>query len=230
MQTIKKHKQKSSIELLEELGITHQVLVNAVKKGIEEHAFTSPYEPLNAGGSKASFTIIKTLRQQLLTINKGWALKNQSGQCLTVNSENNITVIVTSGDKYTGLSDTHKDPCTKNGKGMFTKDQIMCNYGQTLSLFGDSELPDLPAATSSNSKDENQFWYLLYFFDFGKKEVRFELSLPNGIKEIGSAGKVKVSRWVERNLFAPLPFEAYDEFNDTNQFNEDIDFDVKPRE
>mgnify|MGYP003437417487 CR=1 FL=1 len=62
--------------------------------------------------------------------------------------------------------------------------------------------------------------YLL-FFDYGNKEVRYELSIPDGMSN--SAGKTRIASWKERYIFEAIPFvkkviPLKEEFNETPAF------------
>jgi hypothetical protein len=220
----------SNLKRMESLGLNQEVLTQSMLMGLSQYRSASKLEPLNAGGSKASFAIVQTLRQQLLGNGKGWQMLNQKGQCLTVNPENQISIITTSGDKYTGLSDGQ--PCTKNGKGLETKNQVRKNLGQTLCLFEEGLITDREQQDDEyiESADDNQLWLLLYYFDFHTKEVRFELSLPIGIKEVGNKGKVKVSKWSDRLTFPPLSFDENNIITELPEFDDEIEFNISPKE
>jgi len=222
---------ETSLERMASLGLSTEVLTQSIWMGLSKYRSASKLEPLNAGGSKASFAIIETLRSQLLGNGLGWKMLNQNGQSLTVNSEKQVSVIVTSGDKYTGLTDGD-DPCTRNGKGAETKNQVKKNLGQTLCLFEEGIITDREELPDEivNSIDKNELWVLLYHFDLLKNEVRFELSLPIGIKEVGNKGKVKVSEWAERLIFPSLPFDESNNSNEAQEFNDEIEFNIKPKE
>lgn len=223
-----------TLDRMEGLGINQEMLTQSMLSGLSQYRSASDLEPLNAGGSKASFVIVQTLREQLLSNGLGWKMVNQKGQCLTVNSDNKISIITTSGDKYTGLNDGcgGKKPCTRNGKGLETKIQVIKNQGQTLCLFEQGLITDRECKSEGiiESADDNQLWFLLYYFDFGKKEVRFELSLPVGVKTTGNQGKVKVSNWSERLIFSPLPFGESSTTDKLPEFDKDIEFNVTQKE
>lgn len=231
LQTVNKITEGDSASFvrMNSLGLTVETLAQSIWSGLFQHRSTSKLEPLNAAGSKAYFAIVKALREQLLANGKGWSKLEHNGQSLLVNPENSITIMATSGDKYTGLDDM-VSPCTKNGKGFETKNYVSKNLVENLELFEDyrnleqlSDINDAPA-------DGNQLWVLLYHFDFGKKEVRFELSLPIGIREFGKNGKVKVSEWADRLLFEPISFTSPTFNHQSPTFNDDIAFNIKPKE
>jgi len=211
------------------LGLNETVLTQAVWAGLSQYRSASELEPLNAGGSKASFSIIQTLREQLLSNGMGWVILNQKGQCLTNNPEKQISIIVTSGDKHTGLDG---QPCTKNGKGSTTKRQVKGNLEQTLCLFEEGLITDKEELDSrlTETADSNELWVLLYHFDQSKKEVRFELSLPIGFREVGKQGKVKVSQWDDRLIFPSLPFDESITTPTTLDFDEEIEFNITPKD
>jgi hypothetical protein len=209
---------------LESLGLSRVILKQAIGAGLLKYCSASKLAPLNAGGSEASFAIIQMLREQLLS-NNGWMLLNQHGQSLTVNPDLQISIVVTSGDKDTGLPDGR--PCTKNGKGSETKNQIRQNImtGQTFNLFDDES----EVAEKETNVDNHVLWVLLYHFDPKKKEVRYELSLPVGFKDVGTKGKVKVSNWTDRLHFDPIPFNDITVSHEPTDFNDEIEFSVTPK-
>jgi hypothetical protein len=217
-------------ERLALLGITEELLTQSIWTGLIQHRATSRLEPLNAGGSKAYFAIIKALREQLLGNGLGWKQLNQNGQSLVINPVKKINIIVTSGDKYTGLN--YGVPCTKNGKGSETKNYVHKNIGQNFNLFEDGIVDQIHEFDGKvlEPVDGTELWVLLYHFDFSGKEVRFELSLPIGIKEVGNNGKVKVSEWADRIIFNALSFEENKITNESPKFNEDIEFIIKSKD
>ncbi|MFB2661816.1 hypothetical protein [Shewanella mangrovisoli] len=219
--------------IFEQIGLKEQVFKQAIGAGLSEYLTASKLAPLNAGGSMASFKIIETLRHQLLSNRCGWKMKNLNGLCLTINSGAQISLVTTSGDKYTGLQEGQ--PCTKNGKGCETKNQICQNIGQNLSLFEDDLFKDIQSVNElalilEESKiDAHELWVLLYYFDNVKKEVRYELSLPIGFKDVGKMGKVKVSQWRDRVFFSPIPYEAALAIDEPADFSDEFEFTVTPK-
>tara|TARA_R110001583_G_scaffold23841_2_gene87486 strand:+ start:6686 stop:7381 length:696 start_codon:yes stop_codon:yes gene_type:complete len=212
----------------EKLGLSFEILQSSISAGISEYMSASSLAPLNAGGSKASFAIIENIREQLLQNSLGWSMVNKHGQCLTNNADENLSIVVTSGDKDTGLADGY--PCTKNGKGTETKNQVLRNIGKTLNLFDEPQITNDCADIDSKKVDTHELWLLLYYFDHQKKEVRFELSLPIGYKEVGRYGKVKVTDWGTRLFFTPVSFEDYLITKNITAFSDDIDFVVTSKE
>ncbi|BFL83811.1 hypothetical protein FAP94_12335 [Morganella morganii] len=224
----------SANSVFEKVGLNEQILKEAIGAGLSQYLSASELAPLNAGGSMASFKIIETLRGQLLNNKTGWSILNLKGQCLTINGSAQITLVATSGDKDTGLREGQ--PCTKNGKGCETKNQIRRNIGQTFNLFEhdlfeEQQLSDGFGFMQEASKiDDHELWVLLYFFDNSKKEVRYELSLPIGFKDVGVHGKVKVSEWGDRIYFRPVPFETTLAIDEPVNFNDEVEFTVTSKE
>jgi hypothetical protein len=219
--------------IFEQVGLNEQILKEAIGAGLSKYLSASKLAPLNAGGSMASFKIIETLRGQLLSNQTGWSMLNLKGQCLTINANAQITLVVTSGDRDTGLREGQ--PCTKNGKGCETKNQIRRNIGQTFNLFEDDLFEEqqvsdgLGFIQKASKIDDHELWVLLYFFDNSKKEIRYELSLPIGFKDVGVNGKVKVSEWGDRIYFRPIPFETALAIDEPADFNDEVEFTVTPK-
>ncbi|TKB53076.1 hypothetical protein [Ferrimonas aestuarii] len=208
---------------LDAMGISPSAVEQAMWKASREYRSASELEPLNAGGSRASFEAVRTLREALLSMANGWKILNKHGQCLTINPERGLSILVTSGDKDTGLVDGQ--PKTKNGKGAETKLQVSANRQMSFDLFGE------PANQSEEECiDKQQTWVLLYYFDFVKKEVRFELSLPVAFQDSGKQGKVKISDWKDRIYFKPIPLDDAARVNSPSEFNEEPDIEVVPKD
>ncbi|MEM8445545.1 hypothetical protein Q4R95_19670, partial [Morganella morganii] len=86
-------------------------------------------------------------------------------------------VIITSGDKDTGLIDGN--PRTKNAKGNAVRRAVEKN-NYNLELFPSNDVFDdnLDELEAISTLDPTKTYVLLYYFDFSSKEVRCELSLP----------------------------------------------------
>lgn len=229
------HQSKRDLSLTK-LGLNKEVLQNTATAGLADFKLTSPLAPVNAAGSRASFAMIAALRAQLLGNESGWKKLNQKGQSLTINADYQISLIVTSGDKDTGIPNSQ--PSTKNGKGEETKSQVQRNVqlGQTYNLFNDRhdefDADDIldNILNQNESVDGHELWILLYHFDRAKKELRYELSLPIGITDVGTNGKVKVSSWADRIIFDAIPFDTTLTESESTDFSEDFDFDLTPKD
>lgn len=196
-------------------GIPMEFFIDAITDGISDFKSVNKYYPRTAGGSRAWEKIVATLRQRVVEECDGWCHRHQNGMALLVNAARRLTIVVTSGNKDTGISET-LTPKTRNKKGPAVQDMVNRNY----SLFSESQ----PEGVSSISVDGHQTWVLLYHIDKESCEVRSELSLPTEIEISGSKGGLKVSSWAERVLFVPVPFDGQSFAPLEQEFTEEQDF------
>ncbi|MCT6515861.1 hypothetical protein GY03_00960 [Proteus vulgaris] len=174
-------------------GISEQAIQAAIADGLLEIRRSTDLDAKTDPGSRAWGAVIRGLRRELLSENSQWSFSFVNGLNLTHNKEKGLNILVMSGNKYTGLLDS--SPKSKNPKGAATENLVGENYD----LFADGN--DISHIQQIDSMVN---YVLLYFFDYGKKEVRYELSVPVGMTS--NAGKTRISAWKERNIFQPMPF------------------------
>ncbi|MEL4392316.1 MULTISPECIES: hypothetical protein [Shewanella] len=211
---------------LSSLGLDEMMLRNVVWMGLQDIKAKSDLEPLNAAGSRASFTMTRVLRVHLLKPELGWSMLNQNGLAMTVNKERGLSIVLASGDKFTGLRELIA-PSTKNSRGKATSNLVEHNHKVIRDLFceTDENLVETDEPKQQEQVDKHQLWVLLYHFDYAKKEVRYELSLPDGMRPVGEDGKIKISKWKQRFIFNSLPFDDNTFDIPPQEFTEDIEFD-----
>ncbi|MCV2886534.1 hypothetical protein OE749_17695 [Aestuariibacter sp. AA17] len=200
---------------LAELGLSREILERAIQEGLFQFKKVTKLHPVTAGGSRAWEEVNASLREQLLQTQAGWNMSHEKGLTLTFNKSLGVNIVVTSGDRHTGIKEGF--PKTKNTKGASTQNYVGVNY----SLFGDDE--DV-VSIFQEKIDKTETWVLLYHIDTALKQVRFELSLPSGMS--GSNGKIRIDSWEQRIIFNPVPFNSDVTPTDKPEFNEDISFDV----
>jgi len=197
------------------LGINTQVFKDAILSGIAQYNSVNKFHPITAGGSRAWEEIVASFRQMVVDQCVGWKSIHRDGMAQLVNAEQQLTIVVTSGDTNTGL-DNEVQPKTRNQKGQATKNIVEANYP----LFEDVATID----ESINSVDNHQTWVFLYAIDKDKLEVRFELSLPTETQLSGAKGRLKISQWSQRFLFEPVPLEGQISKAMQPTFTDDTDF------
>lgn len=213
-------------EQLVHMGLNKDAIEQAIKDGLIQFMRTTPLHPLTHGGATAWGEIVFALRGKLITLSNEWSYYQKGGLSLTHNKMTGIALVVTSGDKETGLA--HGQPSTKNKKGPSTRSIVNCN--QTQDMF-DEPMQDFEN-TITLPIDTTQTWVLLYHFDKAIKEIRFELSLPSSTAKIsGKDDKLKIDSWKTRILFEPMPFDMnYSiELTEGTTFSDDISFDVSKK-
>jgi len=129
---------------------------------------------------------VAVLREQLRP--QGWRKSDKGNYELTVNNENGLAIVVTTGDDATGMIGS--TPSNKCSKGINTAEAIETN--NQLDMF--SELLQATEETQGLTT-----WILL--MHLAANEVRFELSLPSSI----SAGKI--NGWKERIVLPSMPLD-----------------------
>ncbi|MCE9902489.1 hypothetical protein [Hafnia paralvei] len=195
-------------------GIKDSALQAAIEDGLLEIRRSTDLDAKTDPGSRAWGAIIRALRRELLADNDGWSFSFVNGLNLTHNKLKGLNILVMSGDKYTGLPEGN--PKSKNPKGAATEVLVGENY----------ELFNVPSSVSPISEhvkkiDPTVNCVLLYFFDYGNKEVRYELSIPVGMTN--SSGKTRIANWKERNILPAIPFNSgvitvKEVFTDTPEF------------
>lgn len=216
--------------LLVSMGLTLDDIDQAIVDGLIQFKKATKLHPVTHGGITAWGEINATLRAKLIGKAIGWGYKHQAGLTITHNKELGIAIIATSGDKDTGLFDG--SPSTKNKKGPSTHNIVTNNL--TLDLFHElGENNSGVVQLHTNKIDPTETWVLLYHIDMGRKEARYELSLPASIVQVyGQEGKLKIDSWKSRIIFEPLPFDrattstSQDEIDST----EEISFEVSKKE
>lgn len=179
---------------LTELGITEDLLIQAVQRGLTAWASCTPNHPQLFGGISQWAETVCALRETLLPL--GWYRSDEGNLPLTINRAGNLAITVATGDESTGQPE--ESPCTKSSKGPRTASAIAVNRRQ-LTLFGDIRL--LPE--DLEQVNGRMTWLLLVHRDMLARELRCELSRPI---EIGLDGRV--DGWVERIILGRTPFGA----------------------
>lgn len=190
-------------------GLSEDIIRKAIELGVRTYKKATPFHPKTHGGSSAWGEVVASIRQDLKL--KGWSLLDQNGLSMVCHKDSGISIVISSGDKQTGLEDGF--PSSRNSKGAATSNFIDLNYD----LFKDE------IVSSEEQADLSKTYVLLYFFDFDKKEARFELSLPT---EMNAKGYIK--GWKERMIFGPISLNAEPKFEDDAraEFNDDVDIDI----
>ncbi|MFT5082760.1 MAG: hypothetical protein ACI9Y1_000791 [Lentisphaeria bacterium] len=183
----------------ESMGLTSEAIEHAISSGLIQYKRSTRLHPVTHAGVTAWGEIVAAMREVLLSDTNGWDYIHQKGLSITHNKSKRISLIVTSGDKDTGLPDG--EPKTKNKKGSSTRDIVTRNL-DLFDSFNHYTLADIKA-------DSTETWILLYHFDTRQKEVRFELSLPSNVSVFsGTEDQLRIDRWKDRILFVALPFDG----------------------
>ena len=190
------------------MGLSEEVFENAFKSALYLYKRVSPLHPLSTAGSRFWEEVVAVLRAGLLTNEfTKWGSKHEDGLSLTCSLEHRISIVVTSGNKYAGLSDARVK--TKNSKGPST----LAYVSQNQDLFYTAEGVEGPQKFAHRA-DPNETWVLLYHIDKAQRVVRSELSLPKQIHH--TEGRLTIDEWEKRII---LPEISYDSTLDDTTFS-----------
>lgn len=181
---------------LRELGLTPEILEDAVLAWDSAAASATPFEPVTASGSKGWFAGIGTLRE-ILVGRHGWKALDMKCWPIVMAPHGKHAISMTSGDAMTGRIGL-QSPRTKNPKGFVVQAAIHRNGVQL--DFGEAITREEQLSRVRSIRVE---WFsclsYLLLVHRGSMAVQSELSLPYEI----SAGKVV--GWDKRIILADIP-------------------------
>jgi hypothetical protein len=203
----------AAVAKLVELGLSVEIITQAVIYGQMERDACSVLDPPTFPGTTAWATTNRALRALLRRT--GWKLSNTANFCTTISPDGEVAIMVSTGDDGTGKE--HAVSNFKNRRGPRTREAVENNEQLLLfEVIPDDTLPIVPSKT----------WILL----IARKgdQVFCEMKLPRSMDEGG-----RVEAWAERIIIptinlndAPktsrLPIEPEGGANE-------IDIDVKRR-
>jgi len=180
---------------LDELGVTEEILRQAVQRGTAAFNSCTANHPRQSAGFYAWAETVSALRELLNPLN--WRREDDNNLPFVVNGSGTIALIVATGDEATGRPE--ELPCTNSSKGPRTADAVAINQAQ-YELFPDIRLQseDLERI---NGRMGRMTWLLLMHRDPQVDEVRCELSRPINMTVEG-----RVSGWAERIILSSMPF------------------------
>jgi hypothetical protein len=157
---------------LSKLGLTAEVLRQAVGEAAQAKFQTTVNHPATAGGSMQWFEAVRSLRDQLIPISaERWEANNSLNRGLVVNPKRGVVLGVAGGDANTGIPSA--DPTTRSPKGNTTKDAVITNqmrFEEFREYFG--------ALNPKTIKELGTLWLLLIFVNVESGQARSELSRP----------------------------------------------------
>ncbi|WP_420592126.1 hypothetical protein [Bacterioplanoides sp.] len=210
---------------LEQLGLTQHVFESAIQAGLYMYKRTTHFHPVTTAGSRFWEEAVAGLREELVSPeDSSWQFKHEKGLSITMHPESGISIVVTTGNRFTGISEPTGKVKTKNAKGSSTLDYVGRN--STPDLFLDEE-PTFDIKTQDLIKsDPNETWVFLYYINKQKHEIRSELSLPKGMHQ--SEGKLTIDEWEKRIILPPIDYSGTISekmpITPDNHFSEDFDF------
>lgn len=179
---------------LAELGLAIDLLREPVMQGMLARSECTPNDPPLYPGFATWARTVRCLREKLIPQPYGWERSDEGNYPLAVSPDGKLAIAVATGDENTG--DPEITPLTKSPKGPRTQSAIEVNQQTQGLLFAEFAEGEIPL----NAHSDRTTWILLQHYDQARKEVRFELSLPNSYSG-------KVDGWSERIIFGALPFD-----------------------
>ena len=176
---------------LAELGLKAAILREAIQRGLASWASCTANHPTNYPGISFWADTIAALRELLHS--DGWTRRDDGNLPLTVDAQKRVSIVVSTGDQYTGMPDL--TPSTQSSKGPRTISAVEVN-AQQLPLFDFREHPEIV-----KQGEQKLTWILLFHRDKASNEVRCELSCPVKINEDG-----QIDSWAERVILPAIPF------------------------
>jgi hypothetical protein len=181
---------------LSELGLTEEILMQALERGFAEFAVCTGHHPPSFPGLMQWGETVKILRDLLVPL--GWQCSNEGNLPFTVNKANTVAIAVATGDEATGKPD--ETPCTRSKKGPRTKLAVFANARQLVLFPIDVRPEDL---AKIKSEGHRMTWLLLLHRDEKDRVVRAEFSRPTRMSD-----DQHVDGWIERIFLNPLPFDG----------------------
>ena len=177
-----------AITRLNELGLTVDLLQQALRSGFAFMADCTSHDPSSTGGFIMWAKTNRSLRDQLIP--RGWTRDDPENYPLTVHPEGGWAIAVVQGDPRTGISS--ETPSTKSVRGSATRSVVSQNQFRML-LIDNRLVPPVSGRL-------RQTWLLLWHFDDANELLRGELSLPYHMTQEGF-----VTEWAERIIFPDRP-------------------------
>lgn len=203
---------KEALTRLSEIGIELEVLNQALRSGHNGAAQVTAVHPKTAAGTRRWDETVASLRNSL--IQEGWKQTDYRNAPRIVNPENNISIMVATGNNKTG---TKEDPSNATAKGVMAQQDVRNNNGAGQQVI--QEVAEMREAQTPIT------WVLLYFYSQQFNHIRAELSRPSadGMDDQGF-----ITKWEERIILPVMDLSGETELLDiqSDEIPEDIIFEI----
>jgi len=177
-------------------GLTIDLLREAIRGGLSGRNEVTRASAPTAAGIQQWLKTVEDLRT--LLAEQQWYLHERQNCPFISSPDRLVTIVVMTGSGETGKCEGD-DPTNQAHKGTVTRNFTAQNH-QQLELFNLNRPSfDFIKKSLSEQQEGTQVWVLLYHYDTGLNEVRFELSLPTGFD------KKKITAWGIRLILGSLP-------------------------
>ncbi|MEG1767205.1 MAG: hypothetical protein RR311_01955 [Comamonas sp.] len=168
----------------------HAVLFkNAIRGGLGARNNVTEASAPTAAGVQQWLKTVEDLRTLLAA--RQWHIHQQQNCPFISSPDRSISIVVMTGNMETGKNG-FEDPTNQAEKGAVAESFVQKN--SQLELFNRDSFK-----LAKENQKETQVWALLYHYDKGLNEVRFELSLPT------SFDKKKITEWGVRLILGSIP-------------------------
>jgi hypothetical protein len=198
-------KQSQVSDALEEMGLSVEILEEAIKRGESSRNRATPHHPPSWGGISAWADTTAALRDLIVPMGGTKDDTKNFSRVVLPDGENAIAVMA--GDAGTGVEDQIPQP--RYHRGAAAQDAVARSQ---LSLFAE-ELPE---------RKGPRLWFLLVRRLQGA--VRVELSRPASITEEGLVGT-----WETRIILPTISVDPTPSIENRPDFSDDLDIDVTRR-
>jgi hypothetical protein len=174
---------------LKELGVSEEILVDALKAGIQARSNCTRHHPRNYPGIVMWAETVRFLGDNLKPV--GWLRSDKKNFPVVVRGDEQVAIAVAGGDSLTGSPDPKAKPSSRHPKGRVTEKVVRQNAYPFLPF---NPLPTLEV------KQNTSTWFLLHSRQ--ADQVLCELSLPTEIDKFAY-----FKDWHERILLSPIPID-----------------------
>lgn len=165
------------------------LLSDAIMGGLRERNEVTRASAPTAAGVQQWLKTVEDLRTLLATLH--WHIHEQQNCPFISSPDRDISIVVMTGNSETGKNG-FEDPTNQAEKGTVAENFVQKN--SQLELFNRESFK-----LAKKNQKETQVWALLYHYDKGLKEVRYELSFPT------SFNKKRITEWGERLILKSIP-------------------------
>jgi hypothetical protein len=190
-----------------------KLLTDAIIGGLRWRNEATPASAPIAAGVQQWLKTVEDLRTLLASVH--WHVHEQQNCPFISSPDRTVSIVVMTGSAETGRNGPD-DPTNQAEKGAVAEGFVQTN--SQLELFNQESV-----SLAKTHQRETQVWALLYHYDKGLNEVRFELSLPTGFN------KKKITRWGERLILGSISNNPAEFTIRKDEPNVPVTVDVEPK-
>jgi hypothetical protein len=211
------HAEAQKRSRLAALGLTEELLLDAIRFAYEERERCTGNDVNAAGGYAAWGKPIRFLRDAMIP--KGWSRDGAPRLESVVSPDRSFRITSSAGNYSTG--DLEHEPATYGLKGRLALEAIEDNGQTALNLAGGAPLIN-PMIT----------FYLLSHLDTVKERITSELSIPTHMSIKPTAKKGRIDAFRNRVALEPIDLNTDDPESEEEieeDFSEDLDIEIPRR-